>query len=129
MKTIILYGLVILFFVAGIFHFITPNFYKGVMPSVFPNKPFFIMMSGIVEILLAIFLIFEKTRARAALFTFVLLVLFLITVHGIKTMELYQDYDKSATQFWLNLIRIPIQFLLLYACLIFINQPKLDETN
>eukprot|EP01133_Synstelium_polycarpum_P013763 gene13763-16231_t len=56
----------LLYFSAGLVHFLNPDFYLRVMPSWMPLKSTLIYLSGLIEILLAVLLIMDSTRKVAA---------------------------------------------------------------
>lgn len=59
---------------AGVMHFVNPGFYLAMMPRYLPFHHELIILSGIVEILCGLMLIFAKTQSYGAWFTIALLI-------------------------------------------------------
>jgi uncharacterized membrane protein len=107
-KIVLRYLLVVFYLFMGSMHFIQPEQYFAMMPSWLAPQNFLIILSGIVEIVLALLLIPIKTRAIAAKLIIAMLVVFLFAIHIPESI----GYYKSANdKFVASIIRIPIQFL------------------
>lgn len=65
------------YLVAGIYHFINPEFYLGLIPDYLPYPEFINYLSGFLEIGLALGVALPKTRMLAVKGIIVLLVLFI----------------------------------------------------
>lgn len=93
---------------AGIIHFIKPKFFKDFIPDLFPKKAVNYGV-GFVEFALGLGLFFNPIAKYAALSIFILLIL-LLPIH------LWDLTKKKPTigSKELAIIRIPIQFLLMY---------------
>jgi len=100
----------LLYFAAGVNHFINPEFYLPVMPEWMPVKMFLIYVSGFAELLLGILLVFNHTQKFAAQLILVMLVIFLFLIHIPQTIDFYKTGNKD---FVFSLIRIAVQFLLI----------------
>jgi uncharacterized membrane protein len=50
---------------AGVYHFINPDFYDGLIPDYLPNKDLINYLAGISEIILAIGVLFRQIRTLA----------------------------------------------------------------
>ena len=74
---IITYGYVIFFIGAGLNHFINPVFYDELVPKFIPFPRVVHQFTGILEIIIPLFL-FTKWRSQAAL----LMIVFLIFIYG-----------------------------------------------
>jgi uncharacterized membrane protein len=74
------YALAALFLIAGINHFLTPDFYVAIIPHYFPYPEFLNYFSGFLEIVFGIGLLIKKTQNLAAWGIIALLILF-IPVH------------------------------------------------
>ncbi|PWS29836.1 DoxX family protein [Pedobacter paludis] len=70
----------VFYILAGCNHFISTNGYYAIMPKWLPAHEFLIYLSGIVEIILGILLLFSNTRKLASLFIILMLLAF-IPVH------------------------------------------------
>lgn len=77
MKKLLRYLLTLFFIVAGVNHFINPQFYLPLIPPYFPFPEIINLVSGIVEILFGFGLLLEKTRKAAAWGVVILLVAFI----------------------------------------------------
>lgn len=62
---------------AGANHFISPEFYDGLIPPYIPNHHFVNLLSGAIEIGLAIGLVIPKTRKISAILIIAMLVAFI----------------------------------------------------
>ncbi|MGQ1911494.1 DoxX family protein [Marinifilum sp. RC60d5] len=109
-SSVIWTGLRILFalfmVVAGVQHFLKPEFFLPFVPGFLGFKIEIIYLSGIIEIALGIFLLIKKYSRMAALGIFVLMILFL----PIHIWDVFSDTPAIGTQ-KAALIRLPIQFL------------------
>ena len=80
------------------------------MPPYFPNHRALVAVSGVVEILLGVALCFSATKNYAILEIMLMLVVFLtVHVHMLKN-----DKAASGIPKWILIIRIPLQFALIY---------------
>lgn len=77
MKKLLRYLLTLFFIVAGVNHFINPQFYLPLIPPYFPFPEAINVVAGIVEILFGFGLLLEKTRKAAAWGIVLLLVAFI----------------------------------------------------
>jgi len=85
-REVSLYLLILFYFFAGLNHFIMPDFYLPLIPYNHPDPETINVMTGIVEIGLAVGLVFKKSRLYAAYGILVLLCIF-IPVHVIFIRE------------------------------------------
>jgi uncharacterized membrane protein len=111
METLLLVLKIILgifFIYAGIMHLIKPSFFKHFIPDFLP-KLLINYIFGIIEIVLGVGLFFNKTTQEAAVGIFVLMLCFL----PIHIWDLTKDRPAIGSR-KLAIIRIPLQFLLLY---------------
>jgi len=70
------YLLIGFYLFAGSYHFVNPDFYYGLIPDYLPYPKLINYASGVLEILLALGVIFPKTRLFAAKGIILLLLLF-----------------------------------------------------
>lgn len=61
--------------IAGLYHFINPEFYLGLIPDYIPKPIFINYVVGLVELLLGILVLFPDSRKRACHAIMVLLIL------------------------------------------------------
>ena len=107
-KIVLLYLLVAFFLFMGSMHFINPEQYFEMMPSWLPAQKLLIILSGSVEIVLAVLLIPIKTRAIAAKLIIAMLIVFFVVIHIPESIEYYKTGNEK---FVASIIRLPIQFL------------------
>jgi uncharacterized membrane protein len=110
-KKILTISMSVFYILAGIFHFINPVFYVGLVPESLDEKEFIIAISGLFEILLGLFLLFRETRKIAAIAIIIMLLIFLFTVHFPMALDFF---DNKNPLLWFAILRIPIQFVLVY---------------
>lgn len=94
---------------AGINHFLNAEFYVAIMPSYLPAHSALVLISGVVEIIVGLALLFPKLRPHsgwAAVAT--LLAVFPANIHMALHPEEFPDIPSIGL--W---IRLPIQFLLI----------------
>ncbi|WP_299524368.1 hypothetical protein [Winogradskyella sp.] len=106
-----LYIMASMYMIAGMMHFIIPKMYMRVMPKYLPNHKTLVYISGIIEILLGIGLCFPSLKNLSIYLIIAMLIVFLITIH------LYMlSSKKAATGIpkWILILRIPLQFGLMY---------------
>lgn len=109
LKKVSLYLLATLFILGGINHFINPDFYFKMMPHYFPFPLFLVFVSGIVEILLGVMLLFDQFKKVAAWGIIILLFAFM-PVH--INMIIHADQWLEVPIAFLY-VRIALQFLLM----------------
>ena len=99
----------LLYAAAGINHFISPDFYRPLMPDYWPAPMFFVYLSGVVEIVLAFALLIRRTRRVAAGAIVAMLVVFLL-VHG----HMIQHAERfPSIPYWALWLRLPMQGVLM----------------
>lgn len=94
---------------AGINHFLNPDFYLGVMPGWLPYHEFANQSSGVAEIILGLLLIPTSTRRISALLIIAMLVVFFFVIH----IPMCFSSEVGTTMFWIAIIRLPIQVVLI----------------
>lgn len=103
------YLLGILFVLGGIAHFTKTEFYLKAMPEYLPLHEFIVYASGVLEIVLGMLLLINKTTRKAAVGIVVLLIA--VFPANINMYLNYTDFpDMSETAL---LIRLPIQLILI----------------
>ncbi|WP_316805164.1 DoxX family protein [Pedobacter nototheniae] len=65
------------YILAGINHFIATDVYHQIMPGWIPAHTFLIYLSGVIEIILGISLLFPATRKQSAMLIILMLIAFL----------------------------------------------------
>ncbi len=66
LKLISIYTLSLFYINIGVSHFISPDFFKVIMPPYIPFSIFFVYLSGFFEILFGLMIIFKKSRYYGA---------------------------------------------------------------
>lgn len=107
-KIVLLYLLVAFYLFMGSMHFKQPEQYFTMMPSWLPAQKLLIILSGIIEIVLAILLIPIKTRVIAAKLIIAMLVVFFFAIHIPESIGYYKTGNE---RFIASIIRLPVQFL------------------
>lgn len=99
----------LLYVLAGINHFVHPNFYLGSMPHYLPFPLQLIYISGVIEINLGILLLPQKTRKLSAWLIILMLIVFL----SFHIQMIVDAYPNQGWSFWIAVIRLPLQFVLI----------------
>ncbi len=102
----------LIYFAAGIYHFVKPKMYMRIMPTWIPLSSHLtlVYVSGVFEILAAILLIPESTRPLGAWLTIALL----IAVFPANIQMLITFYQKHSPALWIAIVRLPLQALLIW---------------
>jgi uncharacterized protein YqjF (DUF2071 family) len=114
LSAIKLYFLSSLFFVAGIIHLITPDVFFVVIPEMMPNKYGIVILTGVIEIILAFGLIQRKSRDLSARFS-ALYLLCLLPIHVYVSWEEKTIFGINSP--FLLWGRTLFQFVLVYLAL------------
>jgi uncharacterized membrane protein len=110
MKALLLYLMSLIYFAAGVYHFINPKMYMRIMPSYLPFHLPLVYISGVAEIIVAILLIPESTRPLGAWLTIALL----IAVFPANIQMAVSFWQKQHSGLWIALLRLPLQLVLIY---------------
>lgn len=108
-KRVSIVGMSLLYIIAGINHFIHPVFYLKIMPSYFPIQLELVYISGICEIALGVFVLFQKIRKTACWLIVAMLIAFL----PVHIQMVIDNYRTLGLLFWISVLRIPLQFVLI----------------
>ena len=113
-KRISLIIMIVFYIIAGLNHFRNPAAYYRIIPDYLPNPYLINILSGVVEIVLAIMLIFSSTR-KFAVYSVIIMLIAFIPAH----IEMIQkgwcmsaDYCLPVWVTWVRLF--PFQFLLIW---------------
>ena len=106
----------LIYILAGIFHFIKPKIYIKIIPSYLPNPEILVLLSGLAEIVLGIGVMIPVLKTYA-LYGIILMLISFFSVHFYMI-----EHKKAASgiPFWVLLLRIPLQFLLIYWAYIYL---------
>lgn len=110
MKEIALYIMSVFYVFAGIIHFIRPKVYLKIMPGYIPFHLELVYISGVLEILSGLMLLYPPTRAAGAWLTIVVL----IAVFPANVQMLINFQKTQNPYLWLAVLRLPLQFLLIW---------------
>ena len=72
----------LIFFLSGITHFTGINDYVALMPAAIPFRPFWVLISGVVELIGAVMIVSNRYPRLGAWLIVLFLVPVTITVHG-----------------------------------------------
>jgi uncharacterized membrane protein len=108
LKRVLKWLLGLLFVLAGINHFLRPDFYVRIMPPYLPWHLELVYVSGLFEVLLGVLLLIPKTSSLAAWGLIALLIaVFPANIHMALNTSLYPTIDPLLL--WL---RLPLQGVL-----------------
>jgi uncharacterized membrane protein len=114
------YLLAIFFVVAGINHFVRPDFYMNIMPDYLPLHRELVLLSGVTEIVAGVLVAIPATMRWGAWFIVAHLVIFMtVHVHMVVHADRYADVPVAALYF-----RIVMQFVLIAWALWYTRPPK-----
>ena len=104
-----------LFVGAGVTHFLQPDGYEKIVPPQLPSPRAIVYISGVFEILGAIGLLVPRTRRAAGLGLAALLVaVYPANVYqALSGLKLGGVFDQP----WYNIVRLPLQFPMLWQVL------------
>lgn len=102
--------MIFVYAVVGLIHLFFPERFLWIMPHWMPYALFLIYLSGVVEIVLAVLLIPEKTRKIAAWLIIAMLIVYFIVIHGTQSLDFYKNGNKYL---WLTLVRLAFQLVLI----------------
>lgn len=102
----------LLFVVAGILHFVIPQFYTAIMPAWLPSPLLLVYLSGVFEILGGIGLVVPATRGVAAIG--LILLLAAVLPANVEMLRLAQVRGASTLFQAACWVRLPLQPLLMY---------------
>jgi len=108
--TIFLYVMSLFYFIAGVNHFIHPQFYEAIMPAWLGWHLQLIFISGLAEILLAVLLLFNPTRRFGAWGIIILL----IAVFPANIQMMLNYLHQNNPHLWIAVLRLPLQIALIW---------------
>ncbi|MFO7678785.1 MAG: hypothetical protein R6X34_01930 [Chloroflexota bacterium] len=98
------------FILAGTNHFLSTDFYMSMMPPYLPAHLELVYMSGLLEILGGITVLFAKTRRWAG---YGLIALMLAVFPANIYMAMNPALFAESTPLWALYLRLPIQFIII----------------
>ncbi|MBO6606860.1 MauE/DoxX family redox-associated membrane protein [Psychroserpens sp.] len=112
------YVMAVMYIVAGIMHFIKPKIYMRVMPNYLPEHRFLVYLSGVAEIVLGIGMCYPVT-AKWSLYGIILMLIVFLMVHFYM---LSGEKASAGIPKWILILRIPLQFGLMYWAYWYLNE-------
>ena len=112
-----LYIMAVMYIVAGLMHFIKPKMYMRIMPKYLPNHKALVYLSGLAEILLGIGLCIPALKAISIYGIIAMLAVFLL----VHFYMLSGEKASAGIPKWILILRIPLQFGLMYWAWIYLN--------
>lgn len=103
----------IAFLIAGILHFVKPGMYIPIMPDYIPYQTSMVYISGVAEILGGIGVLINQTQNLAA-WGLILLLIAVLPVHIDMLLKAFRYQGWQSLYFIAVLLRLPLQFLLMY---------------
>ncbi|MGM0636074.1 MAG: DoxX family protein [Bacteroidota bacterium] len=107
----------IMYVVAGIFHFVKPKMYMRIMPRYLPQHKKLVYLSGLAEITLGL-AVFVAPLRKFAIVGIVLMLSIFLLVHFYM---LKGEKEAAGLPRWLLILRIPLQFFLVYWAIFYWN--------
>lgn len=108
-KLILKYIFAAAFVLAGINHFLNPQFYLQMMPPVLPAHLFLIYLSGVFEILFGVLLLIPRfSRLAAWLIIWLLVAVFPANIYMAMNPQLFPEFSQTALY-----MRLPVQLILI----------------
>lgn len=104
------YLMALIYIVTGSFHFITPKVYLRILPDYIPWHKTMVILSGIIEIVLGVLLLFEPTQ-NLAIYGIILMLIMFLPVHIVMILN---RKKRLRLPLWAVYLRIPLQFALMY---------------
>jgi uncharacterized membrane protein len=102
--------MVLLYFAAGVNHFIHPAPYIKIIPPWLPYPQEVVVISGICEIICAILILLPATRVFGSW----CLIALLIAVFPANIQMSINYYKENNPAFWGTILRLPLQAVLIF---------------
>jgi uncharacterized membrane protein len=99
-----------LYILAGLNHFIHPEFYLKIMPPWLPYHKGLVLISGVAEVLFALLLILPSARRTGAW----LIILLLIAVFPANIQMMLNYQQENNPLLWIAIARLPLQLVLIW---------------
>ena len=112
-----LYLMAIMYIFVGVIHFLKPAMYMRIMPRYLPAHKTLVYLSGLAEIILGVGLIFPETK-NLAIYGIILMLTIFLLVHFYM---LSSEKAGAGIPKWVLLLRIPLQFLLMWWAWFYLN--------
>ena len=108
---LLIYFYVVFFISAGVNHFLNPQFYDAIVPDIIPFPRLVHQITGVIEIILPLFLL-TRFRKEAAL----LMIIFLVILYGANLYVWVNNLPYGRTYFTnqQHFFRFLLQVLYIY---------------
>ncbi len=111
-KRVLLYGMGLFYIVAGVNHFLNPDFYVAIMPPYLPAHLELVYLSGVAEIALGVAVLIPRYRVLAAWGLIALLIaIFPANLH-VALHNIPVGGSTEGLGIW-NWVRLPLQLVLI----------------
>lgn len=100
----------LVYIAAGVYHFVNPALYRGIMPPWLPAHHQLVLLSGAAEIVLGLLLLPAATRPWAAWGIIALL----IAVFPANIQMAINFHRQGNPYLWAALLRLPLQGVLIW---------------
>ena len=117
-KKFSLYLMAVLYVLAGIYHFLHPEFYLRIMPPWLPWHKELVFVSGIFEIIFALLLIPRWSWQFGAW----CIIALLIAVFPANIQMMLNYMKENNPNVWISVLRLPLQLLLILWAHLFTKQ-------
>ena len=118
---LLIYVYVVFFIVAGVNHFLNPQFYDAIVPDFIPFPRLVHQITGVIEIILPLFLL-TRFRKEAAL----LMIIFLVILYGANLYVWVNNLPYGRTYFTnqQHFFRFLLQVLYIYITFVIYKYDK-----
>lgn len=100
---------------AGVMHFVNPEFFNDIVPSWLPpSEVFWTYASGVAELAIGPMILWRRTRKQGAIAAVVLF----IAVYPANIYMVWDWRDRSASDQFVSWARLPFQFLFIWTALL-----------
>ncbi|MDZ7845952.1 MAG: DoxX family protein [Owenweeksia sp.] len=100
-----LFVMALVYLLAGVSHFLFPAVFQRIVPGYLPYPKTLVVISGIIEIVLALGLMWPSTRSTSAWG----LILLLIAVFPANVEQVRTKKARLGLPLWLVVLRLPVQ--------------------
>jgi len=122
-RTLFRWIMAVFFIGAGVNHFASPDFYRGMIPSYIPWHSQLVAVTGVAEILGGIGVLAPRTRTPAGMGLIVLLVA-VLPVHIEMVLRGFRSIPM-----WLLWLRLPFQGILMFWVYWCCRQPRAEGSD
>ena len=113
---VIIYVYVLFFFVAGVNHFLNPQFYDSIVPSFIPFPRFVHQFTGLIEIVVPLLFLTKYRKEAALAMIFLLIVLYganlYVWINNLPYGRNYWSNQQHFFRFLLQLMSIGITYII-----------------